>query len=502
MRHGRLSRIAGTALLALLAVPFMGRAQEQAQEHAKKHTRYTLVDIGTLGGPNSALNGGGVVANRSGTVVGRADTSIFDPACDCYVSHAFRWRKGALTDLGTLPGGTNSVAAAINSQGAVAGFSENGLIDPVYGIPAFVATIWKDGDIEDLGTLGGGLSLPNAINDRGQAVGAAANSIADPDGFGTVLIFDVAIPGNQWHATLWQKGAIEDLGTLGDGLDSFAFAVNEGGQVAGNSYTDSIPTVFGIPTVHPFFWEEGRGMVDVGTLGGVYSTATGLNNRSQVAGFSTLTGDLTQHAFLWDQEGIKDLGTLGGSSSETFALNDRGEVVGRSLMVGDQALHAFLWKHGAMTDLGALAGDTFSQALSINAAGQIVGQSFNDDGSDVFRACLWDNGDPPIDLDVFVPPGSDLHLHEPLFISDRGEIVGKALLPNGDAHVFVLIPRDSDGDDLVDEAPNEARAHAPSERAAASAANAALIPEVKAALRARLAPRYRGFGSLLRKPTH
>ena len=141
---------------------------------------------------------------------------------------------------------------AINAQGAVVGTSENGLIDPVYGLPAFVATLWKDGEIEDLGTLGGGFSLPNSINGRGEIAGFAANSEPDPDGFATLLIFGVALPGNQWHATLWQNGSIHDLGTLSDGLTSAAFHVNERGQVAGFSFVDTTPTVLGFPTVHPF----------------------------------------------------------------------------------------------------------------------------------------------------------------------------------------------------------------------------------------------------------
>ena len=439
MRRGRPTWTTGTVLLALLAVPFMGQAQEQFQEHAKTHKRYTLIDIGTLGGPNSGVNGNAVVVNRSGTVVGAADTSIYEPGCACYISHAFKWRKGVLTDLGTLPGGAVSNAIAINSQGAVAGTSENGLIDPVYGLPAFVATIWKHGQIHDLGTLGGGFSLPNAINDRGQAAGGAANTIADPDGFGTALVFGVAIPGNQWHATLWQDGTIQDLGTLGDGPDSFAILVNETGQVAGNSYTDSIPTVFGVPTVHPFFWQKNRGMVDLGSLGGVFATSSGLNDRGQVVGFSTLTGDLTNHAFLWDQGTMQDLGTLGGIQSTANSLNNEGEIVGESLTASGQTVHAFLWKHGEMTDLGTVAGDDCSNASSINSNRQIVGESFLCAGG-LSHAFLWERGGPAIDLNIFVPPGSDLHLKEGLFISDRGVIAGAAVLPNGDAHAFVLIP--------------------------------------------------------------
>jgi hypothetical protein len=44
-----------------------------------------------------------------------------------------------------------------------------------------------------------------------------------------------------------------------------------------------------------------------------------------------------------------------------------------------------------------------------------------------------------IDLNDFVPPGSDLTLVEVEKINDRGEIFGMATLPDGDERAFVLI---------------------------------------------------------------
>jgi probable HAF family extracellular repeat protein len=49
---------------------------------------------------------------------------------------------------------------------------------------------------------------------------------------------------------------------------------------------------------------------------------------------------------------VKDLGTLGGTFSNAFGINNKGDVVGHATLKGDTALHAFLWRKEVMTDLG------------------------------------------------------------------------------------------------------------------------------------------------------
>jgi probable HAF family extracellular repeat protein len=379
-----------------------------------------------------------VILNNQGTIVGGADTQKWDRMCQCHIVHAFSWNQGPLHDLGTLPRGNNfSFAIAINSSGAIAGVSDNGVVDPVTG-ETFVATLWrKSGEIVDLGTLGGLWSLPFSINDRGQVVGGAENTIPDPDNLSGALTGNLPAP-TLWHAALWQNGLIEDLGTLG-GPASFAYFINDHGQVAGISYTDSTST-----DIHPFFWEDGQ-MIDIGTLGGVgWTDVAGMNSRGQVVGRSAPYSDKPPHAYRWSHGKLIDLGTLGGAFSFATGINDNGWIVGGATPPGDQFIGGFLWRAGVMTDLGKLYPDSVCNIpTSINSRGQIVGdESYTDcQGGTGGRAWLWENGGPMVDLNTLIPAGSRLRLVEAQYINDRGEIAGFGVLPNGHGHAFLLIPR-------------------------------------------------------------
>jgi probable HAF family extracellular repeat protein len=455
MKRNLTATIAAVTLFAALALPVRLAAQGR--------TRYKLIDIGTLGGPNSSLPGSffeGIAAkslSRAGTLAGQADTATpdpFAPNCfgDCFVSHAIQWRDGVFTDLGALDSSEtlSSASSWISINGLIAGLSQNGEIDPLNpDLPSEVrAVLWKHGKITDLGTLEGGTeSIALAVNARGQVVGLATNTI--PDAYSIVGVT------TETRAFLWQNGAMQDLGTLG-GPDAVASLINERGQIAGLSYTDSLippPTPFcgDFPLiVHGFLWENGA-MKDIGTLGGHCTTIYALNNRGQVVGQSTVAEDQTSHPYIWDREGMTDLGTLGGTYGYAQWINDAGTVVGTVTNANDQALLAALWKDGVISNLGTLPGNACSATDAINSAGQVVGGSgFN--AAQFFPACtdlvehafLWENG-TMVDLNAFVPPGSNLTLNEAVFINDRGEISGSGTLPNGDQHVFVMIPCGGNG---------------------------------------------------------
>ena len=124
-----------------------------------------MIDLGTLrGGQDSAA----VAINERGQIIGSSDTASG-------WGHAFVWEKGRTTDL-TL-GGKASRALAINERGQVVGWSDTASA-PGHGF------LWQNGKMRDLGSF-----IPAGINDRGQIVGYRGRRVLR-----------------------WEKGHLTDLG--------------------------------------------------------------------------------------------------------------------------------------------------------------------------------------------------------------------------------------------------------------------------------------------------
>ena len=261
----------------------------------------------------------------------------------------------------------------------------------------------RAGKIFSLGSLGGNESYSNDVNDFNQIVGFAENAIADP-----------VFGGLQTRAFLWENGVMRDIGDLG-GPDAYAIYINDRGQIAGSSFTSAVsnPST-GIPTIHPFLWEKGKGMKDLGTLGGTIAQAVnGMNEGGEVVGATTMAGDQTHHPFLWDGKRLNDLGTFGGPNGEAAWINSEGDVVGLAqptnvCTVGPGGGHAFLWRHGRLHDLGTTGGLDNSEADYINSQSQVVGYSFSCDLS-AADAFLWEKGSI-VDLNTLIPRSSGFYL--------------------------------------------------------------------------------------------
>ena len=281
----------------------------------------------------------------------------------------------------------------------------------------------------DLGTVGGTFSTPTGLNDSGQVVG------------GSWTTGNVTVRAFVWTAT----SGMVDLGTFCQPPDrpscrsSFAFGVNNDGQVVGVSHSARGSAAFlwtavggmvdlgfsearavndhgqvvGEGGPGAVLWTPTDGIVPLGTLGGL-TQVNGLNNSGQVIGFSRISQFGPGHAFRWTAtSGMVDLGTFGGTSSSATGINSSGHVVGAAF-APDELNHAFLWTPiDGMVDLGP------GVAYGVNDHGQVVGVG---PIGDAFHAVMWTPTDGMVDLGTLGGPSS--------FASDvneHGQVVGLSL---------------------------------------------------------------------------
>jgi probable HAF family extracellular repeat protein len=114
-------------------------------------------------------------------------------------------------------------------------------------------------------------------------------------------------------------------------------------------------------------------VTEIGTLGGDYIRATGINDLGQVVGLSSTSAG-GYHAFITgpNGKGMRDLGSLGGRNSEARSINDAGQVVGISDTAAS-ASHAFITGADGMSMRDLMASKLISSAADINDKGQVVG---------------------------------------------------------------------------------------------------------------------------------
>src|SRR3954453_18183460 len=120
---------------------------------------YSVADLGTLSGRRVSIGGG---INNAGQVTG---SSYASPSLDGE-AHAFLYSNGEMADLGTL-GGVSSFGYGINDSGQVTGSSST-------TSGAVRAFLYSNGQMQNLGTLGGSFSQGSAINNLGQVTGSSS----------------------------------------------------------------------------------------------------------------------------------------------------------------------------------------------------------------------------------------------------------------------------------------------------------------------------------------
>jgi probable HAF family extracellular repeat protein len=275
------------------------------------------------------------------------------------------------------------------------------------------------------------------------------------------------------HAFLYtdSSGVMQDLGTLPAPYNvwSDAFGINDAGQVVGRcaSSTWGVYHVFlsgpggfseiGPPPVGPppapdasyhaqaltggkaaGWWKAGtttractyeNGEVRSLFDSPPFSEAYGLNTAGDVVGRAGGGSDTCQ-GFLYSGGSPNLLGTLPApfnSDSIAIAINAAGQVVGNSYKFTPHVPRAFLWtSNGGIQDLGTLPAplDYATEAKGINAAGQVVGTS--KPGSGPTHAFLYSGGVMSDLNSLVVNLPEDFIVQEAFGINDRGQIIASA----------------------------------------------------------------------------
>jgi probable HAF family extracellular repeat protein len=217
--------------------------------------------------------------------------------------------------------------------------------------------------------------------------------------------------GTQPHAFSWTNGGGKiDIGTLG-GVTSSALYVNDSGQVVGTWSNNPLSHT------RAFSWTAATGAVDLGTLGGALTYPTAINASGQVVGYS-YSASGTRRAFLWSAAGgMIDLGTPEPYGGSATAINAAGQVTGYYYPSEPPGYpRPFLWTETeGLVDLGAPPGATFVYAHGINDSGHVVGSVHSDPGSYAF---LWTREQG------FVNLGSSFYASEALDVNALGAVTG------------------------------------------------------------------------------
>jgi len=292
---------------------------------------------------------------------------------------AVRWQVTAATGAASAPvtlnpptGGTYSAAYGVSAAGLTVGEAENGAAGSI------VAATWPANAVT--GTAATILPASATFPATGRSAAYGVNTASQ-------IVGEATTTAGALRAVVWNgaTGAPVDLGILTGGTFSTAHAINDGGVVVGEADTATGAT-------HAVAWRvnadgtKAAGPVDLGviTVADVRSSAYGIDSAGRVVGESENAAGVV-HAGMWTLDAAlapttkKDLGANGSA----YAINESGRIAGH---LGTTDL-ATVWDvlNTALPN-SAVPETTLSQAFGMNNGNLVVGLSGAATGARAFVA--------------------------------------------------------------------------------------------------------------------
>jgi PKD repeat protein len=270
--------------------------------------------------------------------------------------------------------------------------------------------------LTDLGHLGAAPSRARRITDFGTVVGTSAIPGGESRGFtyrrsdvtmtevgfgyrpgdwigtevvdgGNHLLGGVRLASGAWRAA-WLESDVEEwhlMPLLPGGTSSHVVGWS-GSDIAGTTELGAITraTLWAASSPPGAAWVP----TDLGTLGGASSEARDVNASRQIVGRAQ-RGDGAWRPFVWDGGGMRELAVLDGhAAGAANGVSDGGLVVGWT-GEDERSKHGVVWEGGAAALLPtAPDGGAASEALAVNADGDVVGWSASADGT-APRPVIW-----------------------------------------------------------------------------------------------------------------
>jgi probable HAF family extracellular repeat protein len=254
----------------------------------------------------------GAIESKARHISGDGIVGSFDDPNDEYSVLAFLYDGSFVLTIPPPPGGTGSVADAVNG------------LQMVVGSTTFGGFVWKDGELTTIGPFEPGAAEPRDVNDAGQVVGRTGDSS----------------PSNPTaRGFIWEDGEVTMLPPIPGGVTSAATAINNRRQVVGWGLVSPEDLVS-----RPFLWTSGS-MINLGALPGYdRCSAADINDHGAVVGDCN-DDDKLNTAFLWQNGSMWRLEDLVGPESALLirragAINNQGQITGWGTIPG--ATVAFL----------------------------------------------------------------------------------------------------------------------------------------------------------------